>query len=386
MHADSGRNQTRQLIAALAGISVFGLSFGLLYPLMALNLEGRGFSASYIGIIAAMQPLGLVMSNFLLPTVVARTGVGGLLKICIGAISLVFAVYPFLPPTPCWFLLRFVHGALASSIYVVSEAIIVRLSVGERATRVLALYTAVMQTTFGIGPLILLLTGVDGPAGFLTGAILTIVGGLIMILGGAGKVELYDEGERKPFLSVLWQIKFLLAGYAVFAFADAVTADLLPVYGKLLDFSTTRAALLLTAFLFGSTILQIPLSFLFSKVDETYQLPLNVSGVALSFLALVFTWDTALVWPVIAIAGALTSSINTISLTQVGRYVAARDLVAGTASLTTSWGVIYLIATPIAGIGMDSAGPQALPYSVVIFGLLSLAVLLIGSRRRTRRL
>jgi len=380
--ADPSRERLGQLIAALAGVSVFGLSFGLLYPLMALHLEGQGYSASYIGLVAAMQPLGLVLSNFLLPSIAARIGVGRLLKICVVAISLVFVAYPFLPPTPFWFLLRFVHGALASSLYVVSEAIIIRLSLGEGSTRVMSIYTAVMQTTFGIGPLILMVVGVDGPAGFVIGGSLTLIGGIIMILGGAGRVELFEESERKPFLSVLWQLKILLVSFAVFAFSDAATADLLPVYGMKLSFSTADAAMLLAAFLFGSTLLQIPLSYLFAKAKDSLQLPINVGAIAMSFVAMVLLWDTAFIWPVTAVAGALTSSINTIALAQLGRRLQGGDLIAGTASLTTVWGMTALIATPIAGVGMDIAGPQALPWSIVLFSALSLMISLLLSARR----
>lgn len=372
----------RQLIAALAGVSVFGLSFGLLYPLMALHLESAGYSPSYIGIVAAMQPMGLVLSNFLLPSIAARIGVGRLLKICVVAISLVFAAYPFLPPTPFWFLLRFVHGALASSLYVVSEAIIIRLSLGDSSTRVMAIYTAAMQTTFGIGPLIIMAVGVDGPAGFLIGGALTFLGGLIMIAGGAGEVQLYDESERKPFFAVLWQLRMLLVSFAVFAFSDAATADLLPVYGRKLDFTTSEAALLLAAFLFGSTILQMPLSWLFAKARQSVQLPINVAAIAVSYVAMVLLWDTALVWPVTAIAGALTSAINTIALAQLGRQLVGNDLIAGTASLTTVWGLTALVATPIAGVGMDVAGPQALPWSIFLFALLSLAISVLLLVRR----
>lgn len=295
MTTDSTRARTLQLISALAGVSVFGLSFGLLYPLMALHLEGQGYSPSYIGIVAAMQPMGLVLSNFLLPSIAARIGVGTLLKICVVAISVVFMAYPFLPPTPFWFILRFVHGALASSLYVVSEAIIIRLSIGDGSTRVMSIYTAAMQTTFGIGPLILMAVGVDGSAGFVIGGILTFVGGGIMILGGASKVELYDESERKPFLSVMWQLRILLVSFAVFAFSDAATADLLPVYAKKLAFSTSEAALLLAAFLFGSTILQMPLSHFFSKMPDSRQLPVNVAAIAASFFAMVMFWDSLLI-------------------------------------------------------------------------------------------
>jgi MFS family permease len=367
----SVQNPTKLLISALAGISVFGLSFGLLYPLMALKLENEGYSSSYIGIVAAMQPLGLVLSNFMLPSLAAKIGISRLLKINVALISIVFSLYPFVNPTPYWFLLRFIHGALASSLYVISEAIIIKLSVGEKSTKVMSIYTALMQTTFGIGPLLIMVVGVQGPGGFLLGGTMTMIGGLVMILGGASKFDLFSEGEKKPFLSVLWQLKILLIGFAVFAFSDAATADLLPIYGRQINFSTSRSALLLAVFLFGSTILQIPLSFLFSKVKDNAQISLNVLCIASSFICFTFFWDTVFVWPIVAIAGALTSSINTIALTLLGKKLSGSDLMSGTASFTTVWGLTALIATPIAGIGMDYAGPQALPVSIAVVALIA---------------
>lgn len=383
MRLDHRRSELHQLLSALAGVSVFGLSFGLLYPLMALQLESRGYSPAYIGVVAAMQPIGLILSNFLLPSVAAHLGVGVLLRICVATISLVFVLYPFLPPTPFWFVLRFLHGALASSLYVVSEAIILRLSLGSRSSRVMAIYTSVMQASFGLGPLILMAVGVNGALGFLIGAILTSAGGVIMLLGGAGGVQLQDDGERRPFLSVLWQLRIMLVSYAVFAFSDAVTADLLPIYGRKLDFSTDSAALLLTIFLFGSTCLQLPLSWLFDRLPEKIQLPVNVAGVAICFGGMILSWDTWLIWPVTALAGALTFSINTLGMAQLGRRLAGSDLIAGTASQTTVWGVTALVATPVAGVGMDIAGPQAMPWSITLFAVLSLALSgLLHLRRR----
>lgn len=131
---------------------------------------------------------------------------------------------------------------------------------------------------------------------------------------------------------------------------------------------------MLAAFLFGSTILQVPLSYLFSKARDSLQLPINVCAIAVSFLGLALFWDTPAIWPLTAIAGALTSSINTIALTLLGKRLVGSDLISGTASLTTVWGLTALVATPIAGVGMDVAGPQALPYSIILFSVLSLCI------------
>ena len=64
----------RNLIAACAAITVFGLAFGMTYPLLSLILESRGVSPDMIGINSAMMPIGILLFSSVIPVATRRFG------------------------------------------------------------------------------------------------------------------------------------------------------------------------------------------------------------------------------------------------------------------------------------------------------------------------
>ena len=64
----------RNLVAACAAISVFGLAFGMTYPLLSLILESRGVGTDMIGINAAMMPIGILLFSSTIPVATRRFG------------------------------------------------------------------------------------------------------------------------------------------------------------------------------------------------------------------------------------------------------------------------------------------------------------------------
>ena len=64
----------RNLVVACAAITVFGLAFGMTYPLLSLILESRGVSESMIGINSAMMPLGILLFGSAIPFLSRRFG------------------------------------------------------------------------------------------------------------------------------------------------------------------------------------------------------------------------------------------------------------------------------------------------------------------------
>ncbi|MGB5708155.1 MAG: hypothetical protein WBM41_15145, partial [Arenicellales bacterium] len=65
---------TRNLVAACAAICVFGLAFGMSYPLLSLILESRGVSSAMIGVNASMGPLGILLASSVISSLAHRYG------------------------------------------------------------------------------------------------------------------------------------------------------------------------------------------------------------------------------------------------------------------------------------------------------------------------
>ena len=66
------RRNLANLSAAIAAITVFGFTLGLMFPLLSLLMEERGISSDMIGYNAAMQPVGIVLAVFAIPGLVRR--------------------------------------------------------------------------------------------------------------------------------------------------------------------------------------------------------------------------------------------------------------------------------------------------------------------------
>ena len=62
------------LIAAIAAITVFGFALGLMFPLLSLIMEKDGIAPNVIGYNTAMQPLGILISGFVVSLAVMRWG------------------------------------------------------------------------------------------------------------------------------------------------------------------------------------------------------------------------------------------------------------------------------------------------------------------------
>jgi len=187
------RQRLINLLAAISAITVFGFTLGLMFPLLSLIMEKQGVSSDLIGYNAAMQPLGIVLSVFAIPPFVRRFGAK---RVVIGAGLLTAAVivsYPLFPVFWWWFGLRILHGFCVSTLFAISEAWIVRFAEGAWRSRILALYTSILAVSFGGGPALISLTGIDTPAPFVIGALILLAATIPIFFVKDEAVESEDE-------------------------------------------------------------------------------------------------------------------------------------------------------------------------------------------------
>ncbi|WP_338586595.1 hypothetical protein [Pseudomonas sp. MAG733B] len=89
-------------------VMIFGLSYGLSAPLIAIKLTAAGFSELYVGINAAMQAVGslpLHLYCHAMPAFQSKNAVGSVA----GATVFLLALFPF-TPIEGWFSLRLCLG------------------------------------------------------------------------------------------------------------------------------------------------------------------------------------------------------------------------------------------------------------------------------------
>lgn len=371
------------LLAAVAAITVFGFTLGLMFPLLSLILEREGVPAQIIGYNAAMQPLGIVLSVFVIPPTVRRFGAK---RTAIGAAILTSTViisYPFVPIFWWWFVLRVMHGFFVSTLFAISEAWIVKFAAGRYRSRILAAYTSILALSFGGGPIVIGFTGIDGPAPFIVGAIILVTATIPMFFVKDEEVDAEDESA----LSVIGfarKAPMLLFAVGSFAIIDAANLGFLPVYAVKKGFDQETAALALTAFIVGNTILQFPIGWCADHFNKRKVMLACGIATGLATLLIPVSFGTIWLWPLLTIAGAAAAGIYTVALGELGERFSGHELVTGTASFSTIWGVGALGGALIAGWSIAGFGPDGFPYTlaaIFLIFIVSTAMSITGKHR-----
>ncbi len=99
--------------AVVATAAVFGLTYGLTAPLIALNLAEQGYGETLIGANAAMYAVGALVAAPLLPPLVAHFGARAMVLGALLLAAATIASFPTVPSVWLWFPLRLAVGCAA---------------------------------------------------------------------------------------------------------------------------------------------------------------------------------------------------------------------------------------------------------------------------------
>lgn len=364
----------RTLIAACSAITVFGFAFGMTYPLLSLILESRGESSDMIGINAAMMPIGILLFSSVIPVLAKRFGPR---RVAITAAVVTAALilgYKVFDTMASWFFLRLLQGMSISTLFVLSEAWIVGSAGDEHRGKIVAIYASVLSASFGAGPLLVSIIGIEGWSPFIIGCVVVLMGVLPLFLIRENKTTSPEESVPSGIFDFAPKAPLLLAGIGVFAVFDAATLSLIPVYGMKLGFDLTVSANLLTAIIMGNVFLQLPLGWLCDRYPHERILTACALITCLLLLCFPLAIHSPLKWPLLIIIGTTGYGLYTVSLTSLGKRFKGAELVNGSSAFAVMWGFGALFGSVFGGWSMLGFGPHGLPVSLaLIFFLLLLA-------------
>ena len=360
----------RNLIAACAAICVFGLAFGMTYPLLSLILESRGVSVRMIGINSAMMPIGILLFSPVIPIVARKFGSRNVAISAALATSILLVSYKVFDTLESWFILRILQGMSVSTLFVLSEMWIIKFAGSAHRGKIVAIYSSVLSASFGAGPAIISWIGIQGWAPFVIGGIVVLLGVLPLCLLREGKLTTGEKSGKTGIIDFAPMAPMLLACVFVFAILDAATLSLLPVYGIQSGLTVTASALLLTALVAGNTVLQFPVGWLADKFPHRQVLAGCALVTSLMLLILPTVMVTPLMWPVVILAGAAGSGVYTVSLTSLGDRFEGVDLINGSASFALMWGIGALSGSVSGGLAMEEFGHHGLPLHLAVVYLI----------------
>ena len=382
----TARERRWSLAAAIASVTVFGLSVGQGGPLLPLLLEQRGTDATLNGLNAGATFIGVIIGPLLAPRLRAAVR------------------HPQLPAG----LLRPRHRAVPGDEGVRQHRRLVRAargagrgrlqpssrparpgSISSPATsgrgRIIGIYAAALSAGFGIGPLILSLTGIEGWPPFLVNAAITALATLPLL--GIGDASRGFGRERGASPLRMFARAPVIVGdrggvRPVRVGADGAAADLGRAQRP--DRADWRRRTL-SAVYFGSIVLQVLIGWLSDRVSRLAALRLCGAVGLVGALALLSVPASPLVlFGLLFVWGGVASGIYPVALSMAGDRFRGGDLVSVNAAMIIAYG-LGGAGRPAAGRGWRwiSRNPQGLLWLfVVLFTALLGGSLLISRSHR----
>ena len=367
----TSRERRWSLAAAIASVTVFGLSVGQGGPLLPLLLEARGINVTLNGLNAGAVFIGVIVGPLLAPHGMRVLGVRNFLLACFGADIVATLALKAFDSIAAWFVLRALLGLIGSSIFTAGEAWINQLAGNKGRGRVIGFYASALSAGFGTGPLVLSLTGINGWAPFVVNAAITALATVPLIGAGRFSDRFGRERGASP-LTMFARAPLIVGVVALFGLFEAALMSLLPIWGVRIGLSITLAATTLSAVYFGSIVLQTLIGWMSDRLSRAAALLLCgivglVGALALLsvppapwlLLALLFVW------------GGIASGIYPVALSMAGDRFRGTELVTVNAAIIIAYGLGGLLGPALGGVAMYVRNPQGLLWLfAVLFAVL----------------
>lgn len=381
---DAPASWHRGVATMLVAVLALGTTVGIGYPLFALYLDTHGASSAAVAISGAMTSIGMVASAPLLPLLVRRFGLWGLLVSALLVMVATLAAIAIWRSEAAWFPLRLLLGATINGVFVCSETWLNQAAPEHVRGRVLASYGAVMSAGVIGGPLLLAVLGADSSAPFIVVvAVAALALGPVVLARRDEPALVRGDVGGFSLRRFTRHVGPLLGAILALACFSATILSLLPVYLGERGSSVRGAALGLTAVMLGSLILQVPIGWLADHADRRRLLAACAGLCALGGLLLPFLGASgALLWAVLFLWGGIAFGIYPVGLAVLGSSLTPAQLVSANAVWSFVWGGGGVVGLPATGAAMSLFGASALPLTLALVWALALVWMLASGRMR----
>lgn len=364
------RQTTLSITAAIACIVSVGIGLSLSIPLLSFALDAKGASRTVIGLNTAMGGVATILCAPFIAGWARIFGVRAVLgaAIATGVVSLL--TFLIIEPLWAWFPLRFVFGAALAVLFVLSEYWINAAAPEARRGFVLGIYATALSLGFAIGPQILALTGTEGPAPFLAGTAIFALAALPVVLA-RGIAPVIEDEPSSGLLTFLWAAPAGTLAALVFGASETGAIALLPLYGTAIGLDTMGAVTLVSVFVIGNVLFQIPIGMIADRIDRRWVLLFCASVGAAGMVAMaVLPLGRHGLMALLFVWGGIVAGLYTVGLAHLGSRFRGADLAQANAAFVVMYSIGLIVGPPLAGFGMDLWPPHGLPATLaLLFGL-----------------
>jgi MFS family permease len=356
---DSTSSSLRTVLYASLGV---GLIFGFQPPLMALVLARQGASSFEIGAVTGIGTIAVITLGPFYPAAIARLGLRYAMITGIGIAVTMQLIMPLLASFQAWLVLRFATGCALGLAWIASEVWLNTLSTDQSRSKVMGLYITVFSAGVMAGPLLLQLTGTSGSRPFYVGAFCLALTALPLFHPGHTTSRVDREPHRKQrLLRILAVAPIAMLAALIAGLVESTDVSLLPVFGLRRGLNEHSSLYLVTIFLAGNVLLQLPIGSLADRFGRLRILvacaTVSVIGPLLLGLLIGFAW---VLWPLLFLWGGTMYGFYTQGIALLGESYPPEELSAANAVFVIVYCAGGIIGPSLGGVAMDLWAPNGL--------------------------
>jgi MFS family permease len=232
--------------------------------------------------------------------------------------------------------------------------------------RIMGLYASVLAGGFAIGPLIISAVGIDGWLPFLLVALAIALGAVPIFFAGDLVPPMPAQSQASLLATLRVQPLVMACGLAG-GLMDFALFAFLPIYGLGHGLSEDSAVLILSLFIGGNVLLQVPIGWVADHMSRRAMLLVvilvTLLGALLLPLAIGAGWW---LYPLLVLWGGTTFAVYTLALGLLGDSFPPPQLAAANVALVMVYQVGSVIGPTLSGTAIDLTGPEGLVAVVAV--------------------
>ena len=380
--APFGLPQSLPLVAVFTATFGVGLVFGFQPPLMAFILERGGTSSFAIGAVTSASAIAVIACGPVYPRLIDRLGLRSAIIVGTVAVVAIVFVMPILQGVAAWVALRFLTGCALGVSWIASEIWLNTVSTDQSRGTVMGIYATAFAAGVVAGPLLLEITGTAGWRPFHVGALCLAVTTLPLLFVSHPPTTDRDPHRRQEPLRMLRSAPVVMLAALIAGLVESVDVSLLPVFGLHRGLDERSSLLLVTVFLAGNVLLQLPIGSLADRLGRRVVLAacsiVSMIGPLLLPSVMSAPW---MLWPLLFVWGGTMYGFYTQGIALLWESFTARELANANALFVMVYCAGGVVGPTLGGLAMDFWNPNGLV--VFVSGAASLlAVGIIAEARR----
>ena len=365
------------VLAKINALSVLSqiVQIGTITPLLSMSLEQRGVSAAKIGVVVSASWIAILLLYKIVPRVLGSLGLVKANVLSALLTSLALLGMTLTEDLLQIFGLNFVLGVGLILRWIACDTWIVAVSSRDGRGRAIGVHETLMGLGIAIGPLLLVVFGVDGALPYYACAAIVLLSGALALTlkSHDSQPQTPQEKAHGKFYGL---IPIALGAALIAGFAETSTVSFLAPYSLAAGYPLTAATLLISVFGLGGTLLQLPIGWMADR--SSYKTAQLICGLLLLLGTLAIPFSQPLPWLaalMVFVWGGAIGGMNTVAVIEAAGRVAKHQVSTAMTAIAlfyTLGGVLGPIAT---GAVATYISDQALMLCIAAVGAVFAAML-----------